>query len=120
MTLPQSRIAGNLWILEYNMGLISATISLLQALAYIFPGKTRNLTDLPQLCRRSQQFEHLVNYICFRSGGIAAVISNMANSAAHRGKVQHRPGADLFSEILKCHDTDGEVYFMSIARNRVP
>jgi hypothetical protein len=51
--------------------------------------------------------------------GIAAVISNLANSAAHRGKVRHRPGADLFSVILKCHDPDGELYFLSIARNRV-
>jgi hypothetical protein len=51
--------------------------------------------------------------------GIAAVISNIANSVAHRGKVRYRPGADLVSVILKCHDTDGELYFLSIARNRV-
>jgi hypothetical protein len=51
--------------------------------------------------------------------GIAAVISNMANIAAHRGKVRHIPDADLFSVILKCHDPDGELYFLSIARNRV-
>lgn len=50
---------------------------------------------------------------------MAAVISNMANSAAHRGKVRHKPGADLFSVILKCHDPNGELYFLSIARNRV-
>ena len=51
--------------------------------------------------------------------GIAAVISNMANIAAHRGKVRHIPDHDLFSVILKCHDPDGEFYFLSIARNRV-
>jgi hypothetical protein len=51
--------------------------------------------------------------------GIAAVISNMANIAAHRGKVRHIPYADLFSVILKCHDPDGEQYFLSLARNRV-
>lgn len=51
--------------------------------------------------------------------GIAAVISNMANIAAHRGKVRHIPHADLFSVILKCHDPDGELYFLSIARNRL-
>lgn len=51
--------------------------------------------------------------------GIAAVISNMANLAAHRGKVRHMPDADLFSVILKCHDSDGELYFLSIARDRV-
>ena len=51
--------------------------------------------------------------------GIAAVISNMANIAAHRGKVRHIPDADLFSVIMKCHDPGGELYFLSIARDRV-
>jgi hypothetical protein len=51
--------------------------------------------------------------------GIAAVISNMANIAAHRGKVRRIPDADLFSVILKCHDPEGALYFLSIARNRV-
>lgn len=51
--------------------------------------------------------------------GIAAVISNMANIASHRGKVKHIPGADLFSVLLKCHDPDGGMFFLSIARDRV-
>jgi hypothetical protein len=51
--------------------------------------------------------------------GIAAVITNMANIAAHRGKIRHLPGSDLFSVILKCHDPNGELYFLSIARDRV-
>jgi hypothetical protein len=51
--------------------------------------------------------------------GIAAVISNMANTASHRGKVKHLPDADLFSVLLKCHDPDGELYFLSLARDRI-
>jgi hypothetical protein len=51
--------------------------------------------------------------------GISAVITNMANIAAHCGKVGHRPDADLFSVILKCHDPEGELYFLSISRDRV-
>jgi hypothetical protein len=51
--------------------------------------------------------------------GIAAIISNMANIASHRGKVKHIPAADRFSVLLKCHDPDGELYFMSLARDRV-
>jgi hypothetical protein len=51
--------------------------------------------------------------------GIAAVISNMANIASHRGKVKHLPDADLFSVLMKCHDPEGELYFLSLARNRV-
>lgn len=51
--------------------------------------------------------------------GIAAVISNMANIGSHRGKVKHTPAADLFPVTLKCHDPNGEGYFLSIARDRV-
>jgi hypothetical protein len=51
--------------------------------------------------------------------GIAAIISNMANVAAHGGKVKHIPGSDLFSVTLKFHDPDGGIYFLSIARDRV-
>jgi len=51
--------------------------------------------------------------------GIAAVISNMANIASHQGKVKHLPDADLFSVTLKCHDKDGELYFLSLARDRI-
>jgi hypothetical protein len=51
--------------------------------------------------------------------GIAAVISNMANVASHRGKPKHLPAADLFSVTLKCHDPNGELYFISLARDRM-
>lgn len=51
--------------------------------------------------------------------GIAAIISNLANREAHRGKVRHIPSSDLFSVIMKCHDPNGELYFLSMARNRV-
>ena len=51
--------------------------------------------------------------------GIAAVISNMANIASHRGKVKHIPSADHFSILLKCHDSEGELYFLSLARDRL-
>jgi hypothetical protein len=51
--------------------------------------------------------------------GIAAVISNMANIASHRGKVKHIPAADSFSVLLKCHDPNNEIYFLSLARDRI-
>lgn len=51
--------------------------------------------------------------------GIAAVISNMANNAAHCGKARHLPGSDLFSVTLKCHDPNSELFFISLARDRV-
>jgi hypothetical protein len=51
--------------------------------------------------------------------GIAAVISNMANIVSHRGKARHLKTADLFSVMLRCHDPSGEIYFLSIARDRI-
>jgi len=51
--------------------------------------------------------------------GIASVITNMANIASHRGKVVHLKEADLFSVTLKCHDPGGELYFLSLARDRI-
>jgi len=51
--------------------------------------------------------------------GISAVIANMANREAHRGKVKHLPAADLFSVMLKCHDPGDGLYFLNIARDRI-
>ena len=51
--------------------------------------------------------------------GIAAMISNMANIAAHRGKIRHIQAADHFFVLLKCHDPDAGLFFVSIARDRV-
>ncbi|WP_052310740.1 hypothetical protein [Methanoregula formicica] len=48
----------------------------------------------------------------------AAVISNMANIASHRGKPKHLPEKDLFSVTLQCHDPSGELYYLNIARDR--
>jgi len=50
--------------------------------------------------------------------GIAAVISNMANIASHRGKPRHLPEKDLFSVMLQCHDPSGELYYLNLARDR--
>jgi hypothetical protein len=51
--------------------------------------------------------------------GIASVISNMANIASHRGKPRHLPAADLFAVTLKCHDPNGELYYLNLARDRM-
>nr|WP_319377410.1 hypothetical protein [uncultured Methanoregula sp.] len=51
--------------------------------------------------------------------GIAAVISNMANIAAHRGRARHLPDKDHFTVLLKCHAQEGEKFFLSLARDRI-
>jgi hypothetical protein len=51
--------------------------------------------------------------------GIAAVISNVANTSAHGGKARHLPDSDLFSVTLKCHDPKDGLFFVSLARDRM-
>ncbi|PKG33097.1 hypothetical protein [Methanoregula sp.] len=51
--------------------------------------------------------------------GKAAMITSMANIAAHRGKIVHLPDADLYSATLKCHDPSGELYFVSLTREKI-
>jgi len=71
--------------------------------------------DGKQIGRGQDMYDSVEGY----ENGIAAIISNMANLAAHRGKVRHIPDADLFSVLLKCHDPDDGMYFLSMARDRV-
>lgn len=65
--------------------------------------------------RTSEVYDSVEGY----ETGIAAVITNMANRDAHRGKPKHLLSADLFSAMLKCHDPGGELYFLNIARDRI-
>ena len=51
--------------------------------------------------------------------GRAAMITSMANIAAHRGKVTPLPDADLFSATVRCHDASGELYYVNLARDRI-
>ncbi len=51
--------------------------------------------------------------------GIAAVTSNLANIAAHSGAVRRNQSADTYAVTLKCHDPNGELYFLNLARYRV-
>jgi len=51
--------------------------------------------------------------------GIAAVVSNTANALAHGGKARHIAADDLFAVTLQCHNPDGTLWLLSIARDRV-
>jgi hypothetical protein len=68
-----------------------------------------------QVGTSSEVYDSLEGY----ETGIASMITNMANIASHRGKVKHLRESDLFSVTLKCHDPSGELYFMSLARDRI-
>lgn len=68
-----------------------------------------------QVGTSSEVYDSLEGY----ETGSASMITNLANIAAHRGKVKHLKEDDLFSVTLKCHDPSGELYFVSIARDRI-
>ncbi len=51
--------------------------------------------------------------------GISAVIANSANITAHDGTVTHDAESDSYSATLKCHDPNGEYYFLNISRAQV-
>jgi hypothetical protein len=68
-----------------------------------------------QIGSSSEVYDSVDGYL----DGIHAVMSNMANTAAHRGKARHVPESDRFSVIMKCHDEGGELYFLSLARDRI-
>jgi hypothetical protein len=53
------------------------------------------------------------------NAGISAVLSNSANVTAHRGSVVRDEEADTYAVTLKCHDPNGEMYNVSLSRNRV-
>jgi len=53
------------------------------------------------------------------TAGISAVLANSANVTAHRGSVVRDEEADTYAVTLKCHDPNGEMYNVSLSRNRV-
>jgi hypothetical protein len=59
------------------------------------------------------------NTISGFNAGIAAVLANSANTTAHGGDVVRNPAGDTYAVTLKCHDPNGELYFVSLSRDRV-
>jgi hypothetical protein len=59
------------------------------------------------------------NSIAGYTAGIAAVLANSANNTAHGGSPVHDAANDTFSVTLKCHDPNGELYFVNLSRKQV-
>jgi len=51
--------------------------------------------------------------------GIVALLANIANTAAHKGNPVRTPDADSYSATLRCHDPNGEIYYVNISRRHV-
>lgn len=63
----------------------------------------------------SENYNTMAGY----TAGIAAVLANTANNTAHGGTPVHDEGNDAFSVTLKCHDPNGELYFVNLSRRQV-
>jgi hypothetical protein len=59
------------------------------------------------------------NTVAGFNAGIASVIANATNIAAHGASPIHDMESDTYSATLKCHDPNGELYFVTIARDKV-
>ena len=63
----------------------------------------------------SESYNSMAGY----TAGIAAVLANTANNTAHGGTPVHDADNDTFSATLKCHDPNGELYFVNLSRKQV-
>ena len=53
------------------------------------------------------------------AAGIAAIIANTANTTAHGGTPAHNSDGDGYSATLRCHDPNGELFYVNFSRQQV-
>ena len=72
-------------------------------------------TDAKSVGVGSETYNSLAGF----NTGVAAVIANASNVAAHGGTVVRNFGADSYAATLKCHDPNGEMYYVNFSRGQV-
>jgi len=72
-------------------------------------------TEAKRIGSGSESYNSITGF----TAGIPAVLANTANSTAHGGTPVHDAAADTFSATLKCHDPNGELYFVTFSRQQV-
>lgn len=72
-------------------------------------------TDAKVVGRTAETYNTIAGF----NTGIAAVLANTANSTAHGGTPAHDSDGDSYSATLKCHDPNGELFFVNISRQQV-
>ena len=51
--------------------------------------------------------------------GVAVIMASAPLATAHTGTAIHDPDKDTFSATLRCHDPNGEIYYVNFARDRL-
>jgi len=59
------------------------------------------------------------NTIAGFAAGVAIIVGSAPLAAAHTGTAIHDPDKDTFSATLRCHDANGEIYYVNFARDRL-
>jgi len=72
-------------------------------------------TDAKKVGSGSESYNTIAGF----NAGVTAMLANTANNTAHAGTPVHDLGSDTFSATLKCHDPNGEMYFVNISRGQV-
>ena len=53
------------------------------------------------------------------NAGCAVIMANAPLATAHVGTATHDPDLDTYSATLRCHDTNGEVYTVTVSRDHI-
>lgn len=72
-------------------------------------------SELGQKGNGSHAFDTMAGF----TAGTTAIAEAAAITAAHGGTFAHDPADDSFTATLKCHDPNGELYNVTISRERV-
>jgi hypothetical protein len=72
-------------------------------------------TDAKRIGAGSENYSTIAGF----NAGLAAVLANTANITAHGGNVVRNPAGDTYAVTLKCHDPNGELYYVNLSRDRV-
>ena len=59
------------------------------------------------------------NTIAGFNTGVAIIMANAPLATAHGGTATHDPDVDSYSATLRCHDANGELYFVNFSRDRL-
>jgi hypothetical protein len=51
--------------------------------------------------------------------GVAVLMASAPLATAHAGTAIHDPDLDGYSATLRCHDPNGEIYYVNFARDRI-
>jgi hypothetical protein len=59
------------------------------------------------------------NTITGLNAGVAVIMANAPLATAHGGTAIHDPDEDSYSATLRCHDANGELYYVNFSRDRI-